>query len=577
MKRVVRSRMWSVVALVGGLVSVAATISNPDLTWLRLVGGAGVLLGLGQQAARLVLARRQGFGTFWIRMIPAGMLVVSDALWFWSGSYAAARPRTVGAVAFDLVPVLLGLAGLMGLIYLGRKLPLSSVGYLQASNLPGAPEGPPKPPRYPYGVVAALLGATTLVAFVLGIFGLPGWVFLAVAIAGGVLAGLVVVPLLRFMKVGGQVAAALRAYEPVYAMPYNGVAGFHVVMWSPFLERTGERYVVLTTDDFTFRRIGSRYSMPVVYSSTHARPAITAMFPPSVKAAFYVHNAGNRAFVKVRRVQHVFVHHGDSDKAACANPVSAQYDTLVVAGQAAIDRYAANQIEIPREKFQILGRPQTEEIVTVSTPISEVKAPKVLYAPTWQGSSDDDNYSSLLLGPKIVDALLARGATVIFRPHPAGQKQEPYKTVLADLRAKLKADAAATGRPHRWGRAAEQPTVAEMTNAVDAMVADVSGIVTDFMQSLKPFAMVATRQPAEEFRRDYPSSQSAYVVEGDLGNLDQCLDDMLGPDPLAELRVERRRYYLGGYDDGASALAFIDYVKTLAHPGPKVPAAHHGP
>lgn len=573
MKRVVRSRKWSIVALVGGLVSVVAAIVDPDLTWLRLVGGLGVLLGLGQQAARLVLARREGFATFWIRLIPAAMLAVSVALWFWSGSYAAARPRTVGAVAIDLVPVLVGLAGLLGLVYLGRKLPLSSIGYLQAANLPGAPEGPPKPPRYPYGAAATLLGATSVLAFLLGLFGLPGWVYLAVAVVGGVLTGLVVWPLLLFMKVGGQVAAALRAYKPVYAMPYNGVAGFHVVMWSPFLERTGERYVVLTTDDFTFRRIGSRYPMPVVYSSTHARPAIKAMFPRSVKAAFYVHNAGNRAFLKVRRVRHVFVHHGDSDKAACANPVSAQYDTLVVAGQAAIDRYAANQIVIPREKFQILGRPQTEEIVTVSTPISQVTAPRVLYAPTWQGNSANDNYSSLLVGAQIVDALLARGATVIFRPHPAGQKREPYKTVLADLRAKLKADAAATGRPHLWGKAAEQPTVAEMTNAVDAMVADVSGIVTDFMQSLKPFAMVATRQPAEEFRRDFPSSQSAYVIEGDLSNLDQCLDDMLGPDPLAEKRVERRRYYLGGYDDGASALAFIDYVKTLAQPKPKVPAA----
>lgn len=573
MKRVIRSRRWSVVALVGGLICAVAVIVAPDLTWLRLVGGLGVLLGLSQQAARLVLATRAGLATFWIRMIPAAMLVVSVALWFWAGSVAAARPETVGAVAVDLVPVLLGLAGLLGLVYLGRKLPLSSVGYLQATNLPGAPEGPPQPPRYPYGVVAILLAATGLVEFILGAFGLPGWVYLVVAAIGGVLTTLVVRPLLRFMKVGNRVVAALRAYKPVYAMPYNGVAGFHVAMWSPFLERTGERYVVLTTDDFTYRRIGSRYAMPVVYSSSQARPVIKAMFPPSVKAAFYVHNAGNRAFVKVRRVRHVFVHHGDSDKAACANPVSRQYDTLVVAGQAAIDRYAANQIEIPREKFQILGRPQTEEIVTVSTPISQVKAPKVLYAPTWQGKDADDNYSSLLLGAQIVDALLARGATVVFRPHPAGQNREPYKTALAELRAKLKADAKATGRQHLWGKAAEQPTVAEMTNTVDAMVADVSGIVTDFMQSLKPFAMVATRQPAEEFRRDYPSSQSAYVIEGDLSNLDQCLDDMLGLDPLADLRVERRRYYLGGYDDGASAVAFVDYVKTLAQPKSKVRAS----
>jgi hypothetical protein len=98
------------------------------------------------------------------------------------------------------------------------------------------------------------------------------------------------------------------------------------------------------------------------------------------------------------------------------------------------------------------------------------------------------------------------------------------------------------------------------------MVADVSGVVTDFMQSLKPFAMVATGDDTETFRTRFPSSRSAYVIEWDLSTLDDALDAMLGTDPLAAIRAERRKYYLGGYDNGESARAFVSYLQSLAAP-----------
>ena len=86
----------------------------------------------------------------------------------------------------------------------------------------------------------------------------------------------------------------------------------------------------------------------------------------------------------------------------------------------------------------------------------------------------------------------------------------------------LRADAEATSRPHRWGAAASDPTLAELANASDAMVADVSGVVTDFMQSLKPFAMVATGDKTDTFRARFPSSRAAYVIEWDLYYARRC-------------------------------------------------------
>ena len=58
----------------------------------------------------------------------------------------------------------------------------------------------------------------------------------------------------------------LRAYRPVLTMPYNGHAGFHIGLWSPYLERTGQPFTVVTTDALAFQRVAERYTMPVIYA-----------------------------------------------------------------------------------------------------------------------------------------------------------------------------------------------------------------------------------------------------------------------------------------------------------------------
>jgi len=75
-------------------------------------------------------------------------------------------------------------------------------------------------------------------------------------------------------------------------------------------------------------------------------------------------------------------------------------------------------VSIPAEKFRIVGRPQVEDVVPVTTPISSIATPTVLYAPTWRGHVEETMLYSLPSGERIVSALLERGATVIFRPHP---------------------------------------------------------------------------------------------------------------------------------------------------------------
>jgi hypothetical protein len=550
MSRLPRSRAWSVLAFLAGVTSLWAG----NIGWLRFVCAAGLAIGIAQQLSLLALSiRRRMLRTFWIRLRVATMLCVGVACW-----YLANSPDLTFLVGAGL------LVALAGLWWFGNALKDADIVHLQARNLPGAPEEPADPPRWPYGWTGVVLCGFLVLGFVAATLSLPVVVFPVLAVLAAAMLAVIGVPYARFTRCNRAVLDSLREYRPALTMPYDGQTGFHIGLWSPYLERTGRPFTVVTTDAVAFRCVAQRYSMPVIYAPKGDRRAIRAMLPETVRAALYVYNGNNEEFIKVRRVSHIWLHHGDSDKEVSFRRKSAAYDVLVVAGQAAIDRYTTHGVYIPSEKFKILGRPQIEDIETMTAPISTVDEPVVLYAPTWYAAGYKRNHSSLPIGTAIVSALLARNATVIFRPHPARRNLPESTAAIAAIQKLLKADAKATSRPHRWGASADDPTFAELANAADAMVADVSGVVTDFMQSLKPFAMVATGDKTETFRARFPSSCSAYVIEWDLSTLDDALDAMFGDDPLAATRAGRREYYLGGYENGESARGFIRYLRSLA-------------
>ncbi len=142
------------------------------------------------------------------------------------------------------------------------------------------------------------------------------------------------------------------------------------------------------------------------------------MVVDSLRAAFYVQGSPANTTFQRYPLTHVWLNHGDSDKQANYHPRHATYSKLFVSGQQGIDRYAAHGIEVPPDRFVVVGRPQIEEIQVRDTPLPPEAPRTVLYGPTWKGGRPSTNYSSLPVGEQIVRRLLDRGATVIFRPHP---------------------------------------------------------------------------------------------------------------------------------------------------------------
>ena len=212
---------------------------------------------------------------------------------------------------------------------------------------------------------------------------------------------------------------------------------------------------------------------------------------------------------------------------------------------------------IPAQKFVVVGQPQGEVIERAKQPIGAVIEPTILYAPTWAGYNQTSSYSSLQRGPEIVAALLSRRGPVIFRPHPFSREREAERVWVERIEKLLAADVRATGRAHRW---TEQGGFGESANAADALVTDLSSVLTEFLNSDKPMAVVAVG-PVQRFRDEHPVTEAAYVIAPDLSNLELVLDELVGADPLVVTRAKVRRNYVG--DDNPSGQPGDGFTKAV--------------
>ncbi|MGW4296408.1 CDP-glycerol glycerophosphotransferase family protein [Micromonospora chersina] len=510
--------------------------------------------------------------------LPPAVLAFGLLAWTWRGPVAVgtsvvarvlllATAYLLGAVHGGLDPALAVGVAVAGLAVLGEPLLASAFEavYPVAANLPGIGARLGRGPDTRR--VALVNGAAVLVALVCAFTGVVGWIALAVAVVAlglTMFTGVQGLKLVRARRNGeAKLLKALTAYEPVFLVHWNAPAGtaYQLAMWLPYLERLNRKFFVLVRNQTNFHEVVGLTKAPVVMRM--GLNQLDEVIAPSLRAAFYVNTATvNNHVVRYTNLKHIQLNHGDSDKVPSHNPVFRLYDKNFVAGQAAIDRFAANGVSMPAEMFTIVGRPQVENVAIATGPIASIANPRVLYAPTWAGFYADSNYSSLLVGYDIIKALVARGCSVVFRPHPYSQRSAALARECDRIRTLLAEDRRTNGRPHVFGAEAEVAmTVADCFNASDAMVSDVSSVVADYLYSEKPFAMVAVSTPASRFPEEFPLARAAYVIDahgGRLEGLDTALDDLLGSDPLAGARRDLKKYYLGDIPSDRYAQRFLD-------------------
>lgn len=118
---------------------------------------------------------------------------------------------------------------------------------------------------------------------------------------------------------------------------------------------------------------------------------------------------------------------------------------------------------------------------------------------------------------------------------------------------------------HRVVTGAE-PRLYDCFNVADAMVSDISSVVSDFIASGKPYAVTdSAAVGAEEFKRQNTAVRAATILSNSAAELGELLEAVRDPaaDPLAEDRVELKQYLLGP-DEPTSIEQFNTAVANLA-------------
>ncbi|WP_347040043.1 CDP-glycerol glycerophosphotransferase family protein [Glutamicibacter halophytocola] len=313
--------------------------------------------------------------------------------------------------------------------------------------------------------------------------------------------------------------------------------------------------VVITRRPDSALALREECPLPVYYAPT-IEDVERLVDSQDLRLVFYVNqNIRNFQMMRFNEPNHVFISHGESEKAYMWSNQLKAYDYVFSAGQAAQDRLNLHLRNYDAQaRTRLIGRPQID--VSYLAPYSlNTSPPTVLYAPTWEGDRPSMHYGSVLShGEKLVDALIKDGGfNLIFRPHPrSGMNSSAYGQGVERIRQKL-ATANATSAARllfddttHWGW---QWAVS------DLCVTDISAVAYDFMATGKPM-YVTTPVSTEATVTDSPAlakvpALTAEEAEDIAGMIRYALTEE------NEGFREVVEYYFGDVTAGASMERFV--------------------
>ncbi|WP_137292924.1 CDP-glycerol glycerophosphotransferase family protein [Nocardioides dongxiaopingii] len=344
---------------------------------------------------------------------------------------------------------------------------------------------------------------------------------------------------------------------------------YQLVQWLPVLEvlhRTHPVTIVLRDPD-SADVIAPRTSLPVLCAPSF--PELTALYEElDAKVVLYCNNSilNFQSLIDGRRL-HAHVNHGESDKQSMASNNAKAYDRVFVAGEAAVQRHVAGLLEFDTRRLVRVGRPQLdlrpEPVLAPSTRRT------LLYAPTWEGDADYNDYTSVdTIGPDIARGLLAvPDSRFVYKPHPK-VVTTPTTAVRAAHREILRIVAAADAADPTAGHVAvERGDILAIMPDCDAMVTDVSSVGLDWLYLCtdKPIFLTDRHRDADRLRQDVPVSRCADVVDDeDVAGLAALVAARLEHDEHHLARVAMRHHYFDDLQVGDSTTRFLDAVAGLA-------------
>lgn len=278
------------------------------------------------------------------------------------------------------------------------------------------------------------------------------------------------------------------------------------------------------------------------------------------KAIIYPNN-GLRNFQSLvwAEAVHIHVNHGESDKASMVSNQAKAYDRVFVAGEAAIRRHRAALVGLDEGRLVKVGRPQLDLDPEPTLPASGRRT--VLYAPTWEGEDEANNFTSLdAYGPALVAAILAvPDVRLVYKPHPRVVLGQDPRVAAAHCQVLALLDRGAAADPAAGHAYQPAGDILALFPRVDLLVSDVSSVGLDFLYSRveAPIVLTDRRSDRPGLRLEAPIAAAAHVIDASsIGSAGPDIARVLDEDGHASHRQELRRFYFDDALPGESTRKF---------------------
>jgi hypothetical protein len=354
--------------------------------------------------------------------------------------------------------------------------------------------------------------------------------------------------------------------DAVVYFPDNAAKMYQLTQWLPVLENhpADLKFGIVVRSKMVFEQLQAITKLPLALVPTFAQLMELYRLSPFT-AVLYVNNGvANFQSLSVPELVHIHVNHGESDKICMVSNQVKAYDRVFVAGEAAVRRHRAALSEFNESLLIRVGRPQLDVERKPVLPPSEMRT--ILYAPTWEGEDEANNYTSMeTIGEQIVLAALAQDdVRVIYKPHPRiiGSKDAR----IADNHNKIvnALTKAAKLQPAAGHQTMLSHDILAIFPSVDLLITDVSSVGLDFLYLRPEAAMILTdrRNDLGQLHRDAPISIATPVLnEQNSDSFAQIIRAALDEDSAKSHRIALRDFYFDNVTAGSSTPTFYAEVR----------------
>ena len=324
--------------------------------------------------------------------------------------------------------------------------------------------------------------------------------------------------------------------------------------------------VVVCQDSRTAARIRRDSGLTVLTIARYGR-LDDLLARSDVRLALYVnHSPRNFECLRFTSLTHIYLGHGDSDKAVSASNQVKAYDFCFVAGQAAVNRIAEHVRRYDATgRCVLIGQPQLDGVGLLPVAPAPIEAPlpparpRVLYAPTWEGAQPSVAYSSLASHARaMITALLDVGYAVTYRPHPlSGVTSGEYAGADAWIRRTL-TEAAGDHRIDVGN------PLAQSFDDAHLLISDVSGVALNWLPSGKPLIITTPATVAAEESSTGLTAVVPRLAVADLPQVAELVRRQLADDPDRAQRLKLIDHYFSETTDGAATATFVAECQRFA-------------